>query len=127
MNLQRMFFLHLLLAAVFAFPACAAEVSNKQSVATTKKPTKKSKGKRVFFTGHSFFILRGYMAKKVDMLAKAAGKTEHQLVGYRYGGGRSGAVDRWWAKGADKEPRKSVAAGKVDVLTVCTYWMKKGS
>ena len=107
-----------------AFSAAAAEGRNKQSAATAKI---ESKGKKVFFTGHSFFILNGYMAKKVDLLAKAAGKTEHQLVGYCYGGGRSGAVDKWWAKGADKEPRKSVAAGKVDVLTVCTYWMMKGS
>lgn len=89
--------------------------------------TTKSKGKRVFFTGHSFFILGGYMAKKVDLIAKAAGKEEHELVGWRYSGSRSGAVDKWWEKGADQEPRKSVAAGKVDILTVCIYWMKKGS
>lgn len=97
----------------------------------TQKPvapaTTKSKGKRVFFTGHSFFIAGGYMAKKLDLIAKAAGKEKHELVGWRYSGGRSGAVDKWWEKGADQEPRKSVAAGKVDVLTVCTYWMKKGS
>ena len=86
-----------------------------------------SKGERVFFTGHSFFIAGGYMAKKVDLIAKAAGKEKHELVGWRYSGGRSGAVDKWWEKGADEEPRKSVAAGKVDVLTVCTYWMEKGS
>ena len=97
----------------------------------TQKPvapaTTKSKGKRVFFTGHSFFIAGGYMAKKLDLIAKAAGKEKHELVGWRYSGGRSGAVDKWWEKGADQEPRKSVAAGKVDVLTLCTYWMKKGS
>jgi hypothetical protein len=98
-------------------------------VAAAEKPVvpAKSKGKRVFFTGHSFFILGGYMAKKVDLIAKAAKKEKHELVGWRYSGGRSGAVDKWWAKGADEEPRKSVAAGKVDILTVCTYWMKKGS
>lgn len=84
-----------------------------------------SKGKRVFLTGHSFFIAGGYMAKKVDLIAQAAGKEEHQLVGWRYGGGRSGAVDKWWEKGPDQEPRKSIATGKVDVLTVCTYWMSK--
>jgi hypothetical protein len=84
-----------------------------------------SKGKRVFLTGHSFFIAGGYMAKKVNLLAEAAGKDEHELVGWRYGGGRSGAVDKWWEKGPDQEPRKSVAAGDVDVLTVCTYWMNK--
>jgi hypothetical protein len=99
--------------------------------AAAEKPvapaTTKSKGKRVFFTGHSFFIAGGYMAKKIDLIAKAAGKEKHELVGWRYSGGRSGAVDKWWEKGADKEPRKSVAAGKVDILTVCTYWMKKGS
>tara|TARA_Y100001934_G_scaffold270975_1_gene356779 strand:- start:469 stop:1968 length:1500 start_codon:yes stop_codon:yes gene_type:complete len=87
----------------------------------------KSKGKRVFFTGHSFFIAGGYMAKKVDLIAKAAGKEKHELVGWRFSGGRSGAVDKWWEKGADQEPRKSVAAGNVDILTVCTYWMEKGS
>ena len=89
--------------------------------------TTQSNGERVFFTGHSFFILGGYMAKKIDLIAKAAGKEKHELVGWRYSGGGSGAVDKWWAKGADEEPRKSVAAGKVDILTVCTYWMKKGS
>jgi len=62
---------------------------NKQSIATAKSKPTGSKGKRVFFTGHSFFILGGYMAKKIDLIAKAA--------------------------------------GKVDILTVCTYWMKKGS
>ena len=122
MNMKRVFCRGLLLAALFTLPACAAEGRNKQSVATAK-----SKGKKVFLTGHSFFIAGGYMAKKVNVLAEAAGKKEHQLVDWRYGGGRSGAVDKWWAKGPEKEPRKSVAAGEVDVLTVCTYWMKAGS
>ena len=122
MNIKRALFLNILLAALFTFSACATEGSNKQLVATEK-----STGKRVFLTGHSFFIMDGYMAKKFDLIAKAAGKKEHELVGWRYSGGGSGAVDKWWAKGADEEPRKSVAAGKVDVLTVCTYWMKKGS
>ncbi len=101
------------------------------TLAAAEKPvapaTTKSKGKKVFMTGHSFFILDGYMAKKVDLIAKAAGKEEHELVGWRYSGSRSGAVDKWWQKGADQEPRKSVAAGKVDILTVCTYYLKKGS
>jgi peptidoglycan/xylan/chitin deacetylase (PgdA/CDA1 family) len=100
-------------------------------LAAAKKPAAsaaaKSKGKRMFLTGHSFFIAGGYMAKKVNLLAKAAGKEDHEMVGWRYSGGRSGAVDKWWAKGADQEPRKSVAAGKVDILTVCTYYLKKGS
>jgi len=86
-----------------------------------------SKGYRVFLTGHSFFILGGYMKDKIILLSDAAGKTDHKMVGYRYSGGRSGAVDKWWAKGADEEPRKSIAAGDVDVLAVCTYWMKKDS
>jgi len=124
MNITRALFLNVLPAALFAFSACAIEASDKQPVAPA---TTESNGKRVFFTGHSFFIAGGYMAKKVDLIAKAAGKKEHELVGWRYSGGRSGAVDKWWAKGADEEPRKSVAAGKVDILTVCTYWMKKGS
>jgi peptidoglycan/xylan/chitin deacetylase (PgdA/CDA1 family) len=106
-------------------------VTVSELLAAAEKPVApaitKSKGKRVFFTGHSFFILGGYMAKKVDLIAKAAGKEKHELVGWRYSGSRSGAVDKWWQKGADQEPRKSVAAGKVDILTVCTYWMKKGS
>ena len=101
------------------------------TLAAAEKPvapeTTTSDGKRVFFTGHSFFIAGGYMAKKVDLIAEAAGKEKHELVGWRYSGGRSGAVDKWWEKGADQEPRKSVAAGNVDILTVCTYWMKKGS
>ncbi|MCP4212844.1 MAG: hypothetical protein GY764_15405 [Halieaceae bacterium] len=101
------------------------------TLAAAEKPvasaTTTSTGKRVFFTGHSFFIAGGYMAKKVDLIAKAAKKEKHELVGWRYSGGRSGAVDKWWEKGADQEPRKSVAAGNVDILTVCTYWMKKGS
>ena len=101
------------------------------TLAAAEKPVApaptESKGKRVFFTGHSFFIAGGYSAKKVDLIAKAAGKEKHELVGWRYSGARSGAVDKWWEKGADQEPRKSVAAGKVDILTVCTYWMKKGS
>lgn len=101
------------------------------TLAAAEKPvasaTTKSEGKRIFFTGHSFFIVGGYMAKKVDLIAKAAGKEKHELVGWRYSGGRSGAVDKWWDKGPDQEPRKSVAAGKVDIVTVCTYWMKKGS
>jgi hypothetical protein len=122
MNIKRALFLNILLAALFTFSACVTEGRNKQSVATAM-----SKGKKIFFTGHSFFILDGYMAKKFDLIAKAAGKEEHELVGWRYSGGRSGAVDKWWDKGADEEPRKSVAAGKVDVLTVCTYWIKKGS
>jgi hypothetical protein len=46
--------------------------------AAAEKPvapaTTKSKGKRIFFTGHRFFILDGYMAKKFDLIAKAAGK-----------------------------------------------------
>jgi hypothetical protein len=120
MNIKRSLFLNIILLALFTFSACVAEGRNKQ-------PATKSKGKKVFFTGHSFFILGGYMAKKVDLIAKAAKKEKHELVGWRYSGSRSGAVDKWWEKGADKEPRKSVAAGKVDILTVCTYWMKKGS
>ena len=105
MNIKHALFLSILLAALCTLSACATEGGNKQSAATAK-----SKGKRVFFTGHSFFILGGYMAKKVDLIAKAAGKEEHGLVGWRYSGGRSGAVDKWWDKGADEEPRKSVAA-----------------
>lgn len=124
MNITRALFFYILLAALSTFSACAAEGGNKQSVAPA---TAKSKGKRVFLTGHSFFILGGYMAKKVDLLAKAAGIDEHKMVGWRYSGGRGGAVDKWWQKGPDQEPRKSVAAGEVDVLTVCTYWLKKGS
>ena len=100
-------------------------------VAAAEKPvaaaTTKSEGKRIFFTGHSFFIAKGHMAKNVDLIAKAAKKEKHELVGWRYSGGGSGAVDKWWAKGAEGEPRKCVAAGKVDILAVCTYWMKKGS
>ena len=115
MKLKRLFIVSVALTAMFTFsPSHAADRT-------------KSKGKRVFLTGHSFFILGGYMAKKIDLIAKAAGKTEHELVGWRYSGGRSGAVDKWWGKGADQEPRKSVAAGKDDILTVCTDWMKKGS
>ncbi len=82
-----------------------------QEIKAADKPvapaTTKSKGERVFFTGHSFFIAAGYMAKKVDLIAKAAGKEKHELVGWRYSGGGSGAVDKWWAKGADEEPRKN--------------------
>ena len=107
---------------IFLLAASEMFLLTKSPVAATK-----SKGKRVFFTGHSFFIAGGYSAKKVDLIAKAAGKEKHELVGWRYSGARSGAVDKWWEKGADQEPRKSVAAGKVDILTVCTYWMKKGS
>jgi hypothetical protein len=115
MNIKRLFIVSVVLTAMFTFsPSDAADRT-------------KSKGKRVFLTGHSFFILGGYMAKKIDLIAKAAGKTEHELVGWRYSGGRSGAVDKFWNKGAEKEPRKSVAAGKVDILTVCTYWLKKRS
>ncbi len=73
-----------------------------ETLAAPDKPvapaTTESKGKRVFFTGHSFFILGGYMAKKVDLIAKAAGKEKHELVGWRYSGSRSGAVDKWWEK-----------------------------
>ena len=124
MNMKRVFHRSLLLAAVLTFTASAAERRKEHSVAPA---TTESEGMKVFLTGHSFFIAGGYMAKKVNVLAKAAGKKEHQLVGWRYGGGRSGAVDKWWAKGPEEEPRKSVAAGEVDVLTVCTYWMKAGS
>ena len=99
--------------------------------AAAEKPvapaTTKSKGKRVFFTGHSFFISKGHMARNFDLIAKAAGKKEHEMVGWRFRGASSGAVDKWWAEGADQEPRKSVAAGKVEILALCTYWMKKGS
>ena len=75
-------------------------VTVSELLAAAEKPVApaitKSKGKRVFFTGHSFFILGGYMAKKVDLIAKAAGKEKHELVGWRYSGGGSGAVDKWW-------------------------------
>jgi len=111
--------MHLLMVALLGLVAAAEE--------PVAPATTRSEGMRIFFTGHSFFIEGGYMAKKVDLIAKAAGKEEHELVGWRFGGGRSGAVDKWWEKGADEDPRKSVAAGNVDVLTVCTYWMKKGS
>ncbi len=91
--------------------------------AAAEKPvvpaTTKSKGKRVFIAASSFYIAGGYMAKKLNLLADAAGKEEHELVGWRYSGGGSGTVDKWWNKGADEEPRKSVAAGKVDALAVC--------
>ena len=88
-------------------------------------PGAESKGYNVFLTGHSFFIAGGYMKDKIILLSDAAGKTEHKMVGYKYSGGKSGAVDKWWNKGPDQEPRKSVAAGDVDVLAVCTYWMSK--
>ena len=71
MNIKRALFLTILLAALFTFSACITEGRNKQSVATAK-----SRGKKVFFTGHSFFILGGYMAKKVDLIAKAAVKED---------------------------------------------------
>ncbi len=62
-----------------------AQTPVSELLAATEKPvapaTTKSKGKRVFFTGHSFFIAGGYMAKKVDLIAKAAGKEKHELVG----------------------------------------------
>ena len=71
-----------------------------------------SKGERVFFTGHSFFIAGGYMAKKVDLIAKAAGKEKHELVGWRYSGGRSGAVDKWWEKGLMRSHENPWPRGK---------------
>jgi len=111
-----------LLVLMAALVGLAAAAEKPVAPATTR-----SEGMRIFFTGHSFFIEDGYMAKKVDLIAKAAKKEKHELVGWRFKGGSGGAVDKWWEKGADEEPRKSVAAGKVDVLTVCTYWMKKGS
>ena len=47
------------------------------TLAAAEKPVApaptESKGKRIFFAGHSFFIAGGYMAKKVDLIAKAAG------------------------------------------------------
>ena len=88
------------------------------TLAAAEKPvapaTTKSKGKRIFFTGHSFFILGGYMAKKVDLLAKAAGKEKHELVGWRYSGSRSGAVDKWWQKGADH--KRSIVNGELQII-----------
>ena len=106
-----------MISFAFYLALCAPAIAAEKPVAPA---TTESKGERVFFTGHSFFIAGGYMAKKFDLIAKAAGKEKHELVGWRFSGARSGAVDKWWAKGADEEPRKSVAAGKVDVLTVCT-------
>ncbi|MCH2175059.1 MAG: hypothetical protein MK193_04965 [Lentisphaeria bacterium] len=83
-------------------------------------------GKNIYMTGHSFLLAKGYAVKKLDILANGAEITKHKIVDWNYAGGRNGAVDKWWSKGSDKNPRKAITASQVDILLICIHFPKEG-
>lgn len=77
------------------------------------------KGLRVFTAGHSFHLP---LVLSLDDIAHSAGVKEHKLAGRQMLGGST--VTQHWDLPDDKETaRKTIKAGKVDVLTLSPHFM----
>ena len=76
-------------------------------------------GLRVFVCGHSFHT---YVAKPLEELAKAAGIAGHVNAGVQFIGGSS--VTQHWDLPDEKNGcKRTLAGGKVDVLTLSPNWV----
>ena len=96
-------------AAIFGKICLGAEPSESVPVA----------GQRVFVTAHSFHI---FVADRLAPLAKAAGITDHELVGKQMIGG-SRVRQHWDLADRMNPAKKSLIAGDVDVLTMSPNWL----
>jgi hypothetical protein len=76
-------------------------------------------GQRVFVCGHSFHT---YVAKPLEALAASAGISGHVNAGTQFIGGSS--VTQHWDLADEKNScKKTLAGGKVDVLTLSPNWV----
>jgi hypothetical protein len=78
-----------------------------------------TRGQHVFTCAHSF---HAFVYPILTEMAKAAGITDHQPVGWsRIGGSR--VIQHWDVPEEKNEARAALRAGKVDVLTLSPIWL----
>src|SRR5580765_5986960 len=109
-----------LLAALATTALALATAGPARAVGQDKGPAKKqdaagaTKGLRVFFTSHS---LQWYVPEPLGELAKAAGLSDHKLVGHQRIGGNP-TLTQWNLAEAKNEAKKALKKGEVDVFVM---------
>lgn len=78
-----------------------------------------NKGQRVFTCGHSFHV---WVVPILSEMAKAAGISDHQVVGVSSIGG-SRVIQHWDVSEEKNKAKQALRAGNVDVLTLSPIWL----
>ncbi|HYV39531.1 MAG TPA: hypothetical protein VE988_27830 [Gemmataceae bacterium] len=104
----------LVMLAVLTLALAVPAMAVSQDKAPAKKQDTATKGLRVFFTSHS---LQWYVPAPLGELAKAAGLSDHKLVGHQQIGGNP-TLAQWNLAEAKNEAKKALKKGEVDVFVM---------